>query len=264
MESSSNLHKNFTKFASAHARFDGGERDMGETAFRAVRRTFLFITLAMSVCLEAQAALPPPRIIAPDLSQDADAGSDQYCLTTAIYYESAREPEAGQEAVARVILNRTRQPGYPKSICGVVWQGHERSTGCQFSFTCNGSLRRPPAPALWQKVEAVAKRMLVADDRTAADIDPLLNYHADYVRPPWRLTLKPRLRIGRHIFYSRGASYSPNIARTVTLPAVSASGLEPMIWGINLRAYPHCTSDAPCSCERERSCQTTVPSLSGQ
>ncbi len=64
------------------------------------------------------------------------------CLTAAIYYEAATEPTDGQRAVAQVVLNRVRHPAYPTTVCGVVFEGARRSTGCQFSFTCDGSLRR--------------------------------------------------------------------------------------------------------------------------
>ena len=65
------------------------------------------------------------------------------CLTEAVYYEARSESEEGQRAVAQVVLNRVRHPAYPNSVCGVVYQGSERVTGCQFSFTCDGALGRP-------------------------------------------------------------------------------------------------------------------------
>ena len=75
-----------------------------------------------------------------------DGGRALKCLAQAVYYESAREPQLGQEAVAQVVLNRLRHPAYPKSVCGVVYQGAARTTGCQFTFTCDGSLARAPSP----------------------------------------------------------------------------------------------------------------------
>jgi len=66
------------------------------------------------------------------------------CLTQAVYYEAASEPDGGQRAVAQVVLNRVAHPAYPKTVCGVVYQGSERSTGCQFTFTCDGALARMP------------------------------------------------------------------------------------------------------------------------
>ena len=64
------------------------------------------------------------------------------CLTQAIYYEAALEPTLGQEAVAQTVLNRVRHPNFPHSVCGVVYQGAQQATGCQFSFTCDGSRGR--------------------------------------------------------------------------------------------------------------------------
>src|ERR1700742_3086468 len=58
------------------------------------------------------------------------------CLTEAIYYEARNQSDDGQRAVAQVVLNRVRHPAYPNSVCGVVYQGSARHTGCQFTFTC--------------------------------------------------------------------------------------------------------------------------------
>ncbi|MDZ7587989.1 MAG: cell wall hydrolase [Parasphingorhabdus sp.] len=78
------------------------------------------------------------------------------CLTQAVYYEAASEPDAGQRAVAQVVLNRVRHPAYPRTVCGVVYQGSERRTGCQFTFTCDGSLRRTPSAFFWERARRVA------------------------------------------------------------------------------------------------------------
>ncbi|HLL58830.1 MAG TPA: cell wall hydrolase, partial [Allosphingosinicella sp.] len=82
------------------------------------------------------------------------------CLTAAIYYEAASESDDGQRAVAQVVLNRVRHPTYPNSVCGVVYQGSERSTGCQFSFTCDGSLARVPSIAGWARARRIAAAAL--------------------------------------------------------------------------------------------------------
>jgi spore germination cell wall hydrolase CwlJ-like protein len=90
----------------------------------------------------------PPLVLAAAL---VDQDRALTCLTQAVYYEAAREPLSGQEAVAQVVLNRMRHPAYPKSVCGVVYQGSARITGCQFTFTCDGSLGREPEPGLWSQ-----------------------------------------------------------------------------------------------------------------
>lgn len=121
------------------------------------------------------------------------------CLTEAVYYEAAREPGLGQEAVAQVVLNRVRHPAYPKSVCGVVYQGSARVTGCQFTFTCDGSLRWAPEPALWRQAQRVAERAL--NGHVAKHVGSATHYHADYVVPYWAPTLVKMTKVGAHIFY---------------------------------------------------------------
>lgn len=121
------------------------------------------------------------------------------CLSQAIYYEAAREPPEGQRAVAQVVLNRVRHPAYPNSVCGVVFQGSARRTGCQFSFTCDGSLTWAPEPWLWRRVEAVAREAL--DGFVEDDVGSATHYHADYVAPYWAPTLVKMTQVGAHIFY---------------------------------------------------------------
>lgn len=121
------------------------------------------------------------------------------CLSEAVYYEAAREPEVGQAAVAQVVLNRMRHPAYPKSVCGVVYQGAARSTGCQFTFTCDGSLRWAPEPGLWRRAKAVAERAL--GGYVDKQVGSATHYHAQYVAPYWAPTLVKMTRVGQHIFY---------------------------------------------------------------
>jgi hypothetical protein len=121
------------------------------------------------------------------------------CLSEAVYYEAAREPGLGQEAVAQVVLNRVRHPAYPKSVCGVVYQGSARVTGCQFTFTCDGSLRWAPEAALWRQAQRVAERAL--SGHVAKHVGSATHYHAAYVAPYWAPTLVKMTQVGAHIFY---------------------------------------------------------------
>lgn len=121
------------------------------------------------------------------------------CLTQAIYYEAAREPVEGQRAVAQVVLNRMRHPAYPASVCAVVYQGAERPTGCQFSFTCDGSLARAPMRDYWDRARRIADEALKG--AVAASVGNATHYHADYVAPYWAPTLTKSAVIGAHIFY---------------------------------------------------------------
>lgn len=128
-----------------------------------------------------------------------DGGRALKCLAQAVYYESAREPQLGQEAVAQVVLNRLRHPAYPKSVCGVVYQGAARTTGCQFTFTCDGSLARAPQPDLWLRAQDVARQAL--NGFVAKGVGSATHYHAQYVAPYWAPTLVKMKQIGAHIFY---------------------------------------------------------------
>ncbi len=127
------------------------------------------------------------------------------CLTQAIYYEAASEGVDGGRAVAQVVLNRVRHGGYPNSVCGVVYQGSQRATGCQFTFTCDGSLARTPVAYLWSRSRLIASEALAG--RIFAPVGYSTHYHADYVVPYWAASLDKIAVVGRHIFYNfRGAA----------------------------------------------------------
>ena len=122
------------------------------------------------------------------------------CLTSAIYYEAATEPDAGQRAVAQVVLNRVRHPSYPNTVCGVVFQGSERRTGCQFSYTCDGSLRRAPSRFYWDRAKQVAT--LALSGRIASPVGTATHYHTTEIYPYWAPSLRFLGTIGAHRFYS--------------------------------------------------------------
>jgi cell wall hydrolase len=121
------------------------------------------------------------------------------CLTLAVYYEAGNQDATSQQAVAQVVLNRVRHPAFPQSICGVVFQGHERRTGCQFTFTCDGSLLRPPAPLSWMRSRQVAEAAL--DGAVFGAVGLATHYHANYVVPYWATSLQKNAQVGLHIFY---------------------------------------------------------------
>ena len=121
------------------------------------------------------------------------------CLTSAIYYEAGQESDAGQRGVAQVILNRVRHPAYPSSVCGVVYQGSTRPTGCQFTFTCDGSLARTPMVDAWNRASKVARAALGGAVYAPAGL--ATHYHANYVLPYWAASLVKTHVEGAHLFY---------------------------------------------------------------
>jgi len=136
----------------------------------------------------------------------ADAGAlqsarDLECLTDAVYYESRGETPAGQAAVAQVVLNRVRHPMFPKSVCGVVFQG-VAGDGCQFSFACDGSMRRTRDAAAWDRAEHVAARALAGFVMPA--VGNATHFHVVGLDPGWGPRLLQVARIGLHVFYRFG------------------------------------------------------------
>ncbi|MDE2486891.1 MAG: cell wall hydrolase [Alphaproteobacteria bacterium] len=121
------------------------------------------------------------------------------CMTAAIYYEAGFESIEGQRAVAQVVLNRLHHPAFPKTVCGVVFQGSDRSTGCQFTFTCDGALGRKPDEAAWDRARKVAIAAL--NGYVMKRVGMATHYHADYVAPYWSPDLVKVAVVGHHIFY---------------------------------------------------------------
>ncbi|WP_246248580.1 cell wall hydrolase [Sphingomonas hominis] len=120
------------------------------------------------------------------------------CLTAAIYYEAASEPDDGQRAVAQVVLNRARHPAFPATVCGVVYQGSERSV-CQFSFACDGAMARVPSPGGWARAARNAAAAL--GGYVFAAVGLATHYHTYAVTPTWNRTLVMTDAIGAHFFH---------------------------------------------------------------
>ena len=129
--------------------------------------------------------------------------AEENCLARAVYFESRSESELGQLAVAKVVLNRVNNPDFPKTICGVVYQGSGTRNSCQFSFACDGLPDDVKSPEAWAHAKSIAQRA-IANDPAVAMLGNAVNYHADYVTPRWAKTMRRLTRIGHHIFYAFG------------------------------------------------------------
>lgn len=151
------------------------------------------------------------------------------CLSDAIYYEAANEPDDGQRAVAQVIINRMRHPTYPNSICGVIYQGSERQTGCQFSYSCDGSMARIPARPAYMRAQRVA--MAAISGSVYTPVGMATHYHATYVYPYWAPSLNYLGTIGAHRFYSwKGSAGRPSAFFTRHNNAEPFPGPKPRAW----------------------------------
>lgn len=131
-----------------------------------------------------------------------DASRDLECLTQAAYYEARGEGTDGMRAVVQVVLNRARHPAFPRSVCGVVFQGSGRRVGCQFSFTCDGSMRARVNPAAWNRARNVASAAL--SGAVYAGVGNATFFHTTAVSPSWRNSFLRVAQVGNHVFYRFG------------------------------------------------------------
>jgi spore germination cell wall hydrolase CwlJ-like protein len=163
---------------------------------------------ALAVNNEIPLASGPNPAAAPFTLGNADAATRARaldCLASAVYYEAGNQSEDGERAVAQVILNRVRHPAFPSSVCGVVYQGSTQSTGCQFTFTCDGSLERRPSSDGWARAKRIAEAAL--SGAVFAPVGLATHYHADYVVPYWASTMAKNAVVGAHLFYRWAGSW---------------------------------------------------------
>ncbi len=154
-----------------------------------------------------------------------NAPRDVDCLTAAVYYEARGESPDGQAAVAQVVLNRVRHPAFPKSVCGVVFQGVHSGSGCQFSFACNGAMTRPREPDAWARAQNIATHALTGG--VMAAVGNATNFHAARVGLSWGGGMVRVARIGMHIFY-RLSGYAGDPDMFILQPERSLDEAKPV------------------------------------
>jgi spore germination cell wall hydrolase CwlJ-like protein len=158
------------------------------------------------------------------------------CLAAAMLYEAGDDP-VGEKAVGQVVLNRLRHPAFPKTVCGVVFQGSERTTGCQFTFTCDGALARIPPIDGWERARALAKKALAG--AVYGKVGYSTHYHTDWVVPYWSGTLDKVAAVETHLFFRWIGWWGtpPAFRRTV-------DGEEPIITLLSRISAAHMAGDA--------------------
>ncbi|WP_297513307.1 cell wall hydrolase, partial [uncultured Caulobacter sp.] len=172
------------------------------------------------------------------LGNALESSRELECLADAIYYEARGETPSGQAAVAQVVMNRVRHPAFPKSVCGVVFQGAYNRTGCQFSFACDGSMRHARDVGAWNRARRIATRALAGD--MSNQVGSATHFHTINVSPGWGPRLLRVAQVGMHIFYRfgrhGGASLSPSQPATVDdiapsdIANLTADGRPPVVY----------------------------------
>jgi len=149
-----------------------------------------------------------------------DRSRELDCLTQAVYFEARGETPRGQAAVAQVVLNRVKHPAFPKTVCAVVFQG-AAGRGCQFSFACDGSMRRGRETGAWDRARKIASRAL--SGVVLADVGSATHFHTTGVSPGWGPRMLRVSQVGLHVFYrfnphARAFEAAPEHAVFVNLP----------------------------------------------
>jgi len=150
---------------------------------------------------DTDAAIIPDLGVEVASNDEPATHGEKHCLATAIYFEARGESAKGQKAVAEVVLARTRTPGRPSTICGVVYEGSKRKTGCQFSFTCDRTPDIARNGAQWAQAQKIAATVMLTRGKARSVSRGATFYHADYVKPRWARGMVRVAQIGSHIFY---------------------------------------------------------------
>jgi len=187
------------------------------------------IAAKLPALVDAEAPIAAIRAAQPLLALSATRSPDDAaraidCLTAAVYYEARSQSDDGQRAVAQVVLNRVRDRAFPDSVCGVVYQGSTRRTGCQFSFTCDGSMAFRRDPTSWGHARDIAVAAL--SGQVFAPVGSATFYHANYVLPWWASSMDRVATVGAHIFYRWRGGLEGALANSQ-----SYSGFEPSLTG---------------------------------
>ena len=165
------------------------------------------------IAIEASARMAPTArepLMAVDAIQAAPSAvelamvkfaGEQRCLAEVMYYEARGEGIAGEEAIAEVVFHRMHRRGYPTSVCGVVYQGMADAPACQFSFVCNGEMRRPKTAGDWARARLLAAKILSGYTILGNITGGATSFHAVDVEPGWAGSLERTVQIGNHIFY---------------------------------------------------------------
>ncbi|CAN7241823.1 cell wall hydrolase [Phenylobacterium sp. LjRoot219] len=182
------------------------------------------LTLALaapSVAATVQPASVAESVVARVAEAKPSRARELECLTQAVYFEARGESSRGQQAVATVIMNRVKNPKFPSTICGVVYQGANRRHGCQFSFACDGRAERVVENTAWERARKVAARAL--SGAVLRDVGGATHFHTTEVAPAWGSQMLRTAQVGLHVFYRFNPSGARRAAPRAPAEAVFAS-----------------------------------------
>ena len=213
---------------------DGSAKELGDES------TVLAPTDARARNAAVPFAVDTPRPAAPFrfAGGETDRARATECLALAAMAE-AGAGDTDQRAVMQVILNRVRHPAFPRTVCGVVFEGSQRRTGCQFTFTCDGSLARVYSDARWQAARSRAREML--GGKVYGAVGNATHYHTDWVYPWWSGKLDKIAKVDTHLFFRWRGYWGTQAAQRLAY-----RGGEPAMSGLIAQVREAAaTADAP-------------------
>lgn len=143
-----------------------------------------------------------PIILVKPEPEEFSCEDDPECfvLAEAIYFEAGIEPFIGKVAVAHVIIHRTKLWYFPDTIKEVVYHR------CQFTYTCNGDLKRGILKSSQQWKDSIYAAELVYQgiipDPTGG-ADHYFNPNEVSFEPNWSKVYPQVSSIGLHQFHKR-------------------------------------------------------------
>ena len=130
--------------------------------------------------------------------------NDLQCMAENIYYEAGSQSYAGKIAVGQVVLNRVKTPSYPRTVCGVIYEGSQntQTSSCQFSWTCSTRAAIAKNSSNWMQSLRAATELLSHKNAMIDIVEGATSFHAASVKPSWAKKLKFVAKIDDHLFYS--------------------------------------------------------------
>ncbi|MFM2374725.1 MAG: hypothetical protein RLZZ234_720, partial [Candidatus Parcubacteria bacterium] len=89
------------------------------------------------------------------------------------FHRGEKNTDIGRKAITAVVFNRMADKAkrWPRTVVGVIQDGHERGKNCDFSWTCDGLDDTPDDAVRYARDRALAEKWLT-EYRKGAFVDP--------------------------------------------------------------------------------------------
>lgn len=158
-----------------------------------IKKIAVYFAVGLSVltirpAAPSEAVEPAPAKTYVSVSRGVSLSREEFHLLARLIHAEARgEPLEGQIAVGAVVFNRLKDPRFPKTVTGIIYEKH------QFSPVLDGTINLSPDA-----------QSLFAAELALNGLDPshgsLFFYNPNKSESRWLDGLPSLVRIGQHIF----------------------------------------------------------------